>query len=456
MAMADAVPMAVPTTAAAVGAAVGPPGAGAGVGAQADAGVDLAVDAAGTGTGAVGAADASTVSHISDASATSGATAASTTSSGSVRRGRIAVSAIFAVHGAVQGSYAGRLPWLQNHIHAAPGILGAVMIAQAFGAMLAAPATGMVVNRLGAKAGTRALLIWWTAWLALPALMPNAWTLALSLLGFGAAAGCSDVAMNAHGVRVERRAGKSIMSGFHGLWAVGLICGSAVGGLCAGAGIGAVPEFFVTALLLTVVAVPACSLLPDDDPAESSVPATHYALPSRAILFIGILAFCGVFAEGAADNWSAVYITHVGHASAAVGAYCLTGFAITMAIGRLTGDSVARRFGPVATVRVGGLLAVVGTCLVIAARAQVPAMAGFGLLGLGIATVVPLAIAATGRLDADLDANSAVAGVTTIVYAGSLVAGPVIGALGSGVSLPFAFGAVALAAIGITLSARAL
>ncbi|HLK43694.1 MAG TPA: MFS transporter [Thermoleophilia bacterium] len=379
------------------------------------------------------------------------------TPAGSVRRGRFAVSAIFAVHGTVQGTYASRLPWLQNHIHAAPGVLGAVMVAQAVGALLAAPATGMLVHRFGAKSGMRLMLIWFTAWLALPALMPSAWTLAPVLLGFGAAAGCADVAMNAHGVRIERRAGKSIMSGLHGLWAVGMICGSAVGGLCAAAGIGAVPEFFVTAILLTALAVPICSLLPADDPVhpDVDVPTPRYALPSRAILFIGILAFCGVFAEGAADNWSAVYVTHVGGASAAVGAYCLTGFSVTMAIGRLTGDAVTRHFGPLATVRAGGLVAVAGACLVIAARAAVPAIAGFGLLGLGIATVVPLAIAATGRLDANVDTNSAVAGVTTVVYAGALAAGPVIGALGSAVSLPFAFGAVAVAAVGIALSARA-
>jgi len=381
---------------------------------------------------------------------------AASASASSVRRGRIAVSAIFAVHGAVAGTYAGRLPWLQSHIHAAPGVLGAVMTAQAVGAMVAAPATGVAVHRFGAKLGMRVLLLWWTAWLALPALMPSAWTLAPVLFGFGAAAGCADVAMNAHGVRVERRARKSIMSGFHGLWAVGMICGSAVAGLCAAAGISAVGEFVVTALVLGVVAVPVCSLLPDDDPVESSVPATHYALPSRAILFIGLLAFCGVFAEGAADNWSAVYITHVGHASAAIGAYCLTGFSVTMAIGRLTGDSVARRFGPVATVRVGGVLAVIGTCFVVVARAPIPAVIGFGLLGLGIATVVPLAIAATGRIEADVDADSAIAGITTIVYAGSLIAGPLIGALGSAVSLPFAFAVVALAAVGISVGARTL
>jgi MFS family permease len=110
----------------------------------------------------------------------------------------------------VQGSYAGRLPWLETHLHATPGVLGAVMIGQAAGAMLAAPATGAVVRRLGAKAGMRALLTWWTAWLALPALMPSAWTLAPVLLGFGAAAGCADVAMNTHGVHIERRAGRSL------------------------------------------------------------------------------------------------------------------------------------------------------------------------------------------------------------------------------------------------------
>src|SRR5579875_2305035 len=145
-----------------------------------------------------------------------------------VRRGRIAVGAIFALHGTANGVYAGRLPWIQQHIHATPGVLGAVLVASTLGAITAAPATGVVIRRLGARTGMRVLIGLWTALLAFPALMPNAWSLAPVLFVFGAAAGCADVAMNAHAVRIERRAGKPIMSGLHGLWSVGMILGSAI------------------------------------------------------------------------------------------------------------------------------------------------------------------------------------------------------------------------------------
>jgi MFS family permease len=145
-----------------------------------------------------------------------------------------------------------------------------------------------------------------------------------------------------------------------------------------------------------------------------------------------------------------VYLTTVAHASAAVGAYCVTGFAATMALGRLTGDAVVRRFGPVTTVRAGGALAVLGAVAIVAARTPWLGIAGFAAMGLGIATGVPLCIAAAGRATGDSD--TAVAGISSITYGSGLLAGPSVGALGSAVSLPFAFGLVALLATGISLA----
>lgn len=370
------------------------------------------------------------------------------------RRGRLAVSLIFAVHGVNSGTFAARVPWIQTHIHASTGVLGAAMITPTLGALAAMPATGRVVHRFGARTGMRILIALFGASLAVPALAPNAWSLAALLLIAGATAGCADVAMNAHAVRIERRLGQSIMSGFHGLWAVGTIVGAALGGLCAGAGIGAPAEFAVTAAGLIVVGVASCGLLPPDDPAVADMRPPRYGLPSKAILVIGLVGFCGIFAEGAASSWSAVYLIHVAHSSAAVGAYSFTGFSVTLAIGRLTGDAVARRFGPVATVRVGGVIAVVGACLVAMSTVQALCIVGFAAIGLGIATSVPLAFAAAGRLGGDEEAS--VAGIATIMYAGGLIAGPSVGALGSAVSLPFAFWVTAVVTAGLALGARAM
>lgn len=370
------------------------------------------------------------------------------------RRGRLAVNLIFAVHGVISGTFAARVPWIQAHIHATPGVLGAALITETAGALAAMPATARVVHRFGAKSGMRVLIALFCVSLAPAALVPDPWSLAAVLFVFGATAGCADVAMNAHGVRIESRMGKSIMSGFHGMWAVGMIAGSALGGLCAAAGIGAPVEFAVTAAGFAVVGVVSCALLPSDDPASEAVAAPHYALPSRAILFVGVVGFCGIFAEGAARSWCAVYLTDVTHTSAAVGAYTLTGFSATLALGRLTGDAITRRLGPVLTVRLGGVVAVIGTCMVALANTPVLGMLGFAAVGLGIATSVPLAIAATGRLGTN--AEQAVAGITTVMYAAGLVAGPSVGALGSAVSLSFAFWMTAIVTTGIALAARAL
>jgi fucose permease len=373
---------------------------------------------------------------------------------GSVRRARLAVGAIFVLHGATTGSYASRLPWLENHLHATPGVLGAVMIAQGAGALLASPATGAIGRRLSPQARMRMLALAWTGSLALPALMPDVWALAAVLFGFGAAAGCLDVAMNSLAVQVERRAGRSIMSGLHGLWSVGVIVGSVAGGVSADVGIGAPVQFLVTAAVLSALAIPVCGMVPVDGPEDAAAGPPRYALPTRPLLVIGVVAFCAVFAEGASDNWCAVYLTRVEHTTAATGAYCLTAFSIAMAAGRLSGDAAVRRFGAAATVRAGGVLTLLGAVLVVAAHGPGPAFAGFAAVGLGIATVVPLAIAASGRTGTDPAAS--VAGMTTIVYGGSLMAGPVVGGLGSAVSLPFGFSTLVLGAAGIVLGSRAV
>ena len=364
------------------------------------------------------------------------------------------------MHGTVTGTYAARLPWIADHVHATPGVLGAAMISPTVGALVAMPMTGRLVHRFGGRASMRLLLAAWTVSLAIPGLMPDVGWLSVGLFGYGAASGVADVLMNGQAVRIEQRAGKSIMAGLHGMWSVGGIVGGLFGALCAGAGISALPEFLVTAAVLTAVGLVATGLLPADaqyagaGAAEEQIRPPRFALPTKAVLGLGVVGFCAVFAEGSGTNWSAVYLTTVTHASAAVGGYCVTGFAATMALGRLTGDAVVRRFGPVWTVRVGGVLAVLGAAAIVAARSPWLGIAGFAAMGLGIATGVPLCIAAAGR--ATKDADTAVAGISSITYASGLLAGPSVGALGSAVSLSFAFGFVALLASGISLAAHTL
>ncbi|MEY9964343.1 MFS family permease [Streptacidiphilus sp. MAP12-16] len=371
-----------------------------------------------------------------------------------VRRARRSVAAVFAVHGAVAGSFATRIPWIKDQLHLSAGELGLALVAPALGSSLAMPLAGRLVHAWGHRAAVRLLISLWCASLVLPALAPNLPVLALSLLLFGACAGTADVAMNAQGVEVEQRMGRSIMSGLHGMWSVGGLLGSAVGAVAAGQGWDARVHLAVMAVLLIGIGVLACRGLLDVRPEPEAEAPPRFALPPRSALAIGLVGFCAVFAEGASGDWSGVYLHGTAGASAGVAAASYTAFACTMAASRLAGDMAVRRFGPVRTVRLGGVVAVLGGMLVVISRTPVPAIAGFALLGIGIAVVVPVCFAAAGH--SGENPSRAIAGVATVTYTSGLVAPATIGTIAQASSLPVSFAVVTVLAVGLIVGAGVL
>nr|WTB29875.1 MFS transporter [Streptomyces sp. NBC_00830] len=371
-----------------------------------------------------------------------------------VRRARFAIAAVFTVHGAVTGSFATRVPWIQDHAGASAGQLGIALAFPAIGASLAMPLAGAISHRFGARTALRGLLALWTLALALPSLAPNLLTLCAALFVFGASAGMSDVAMNALGVEVENRLDKSIMSGLHGMWSVGALIGSAAGTVAAHIGADARLHHALAALVLTVLGLIACRGVLDLRSEPDEEPPPRFTLPPRSALVIGAVGFCAVFAEGASLDWSAVYLRDIMDSSAGLAAASTTAFALTMAVARIAGDKVVDRFGAVRTVRVGGVLATVGGVLVVVAPGAVPAMCGFALLGLGVAVVVPLAFAAAGR--SGPNPSQAIAGVATITYTSGLIAPSAIGSLAEATSLVVSFGLVTVLAFGLVLGAGVL
>ncbi|MFJ4751833.1 MFS transporter [Streptomyces albogriseolus] len=371
-----------------------------------------------------------------------------------VRRARYAVAAVFAVHGAVTGSFATRVPWIQDHAGVSAGQLGLALAFPALGASLAMPLAGGISHRFGARNALRGLLALWTLALVLPALAPNLLTLCLALFVYGATAGMSDVAMNALGVEVENRLDRSIMSGLHGMWSVGAVVGSAAGTLAAHLGSDARLHHALAAAVLTVVGFAACAWVLDLQPAEDEEPPPRFALPPRSALLIGAIGFCAVFAEGASLDWSAVYLRDQLETSAGLAAACTTGFTLTMAVARIAGDRVVDRYGAVRTVRASGVVALLGGLLIVFARHPAAAMTGFALMGLGIAVVVPLCFAAAGRSGSN--PSLAIAGVATITYTSGLIAPSAIGMLAQATSLMVSFMLVTLLTCGIASFAGVL
>ncbi|MFI1436192.1 MFS transporter [Streptomyces lydicus] len=371
-----------------------------------------------------------------------------------LRRARWAVAAVFLIHGSVTGNFATRIPWIQDHTALSPGQLGLALAFPAIGASLAMPLAGRISHRFGARAALRGLLALWTLSLVLPALSPGLYTLCPALLVYGAASGTADVAMNALGVETEDRLGRPIMSGLHGMWSVGALLGSAAGTVAAHADWDARLHLAGAALVLTLLGALACRGVLDLRSAPEEHPPPRFALPPRSALVIGAVGFCAVFAEGAGLDWSAVYLRDRLGTDPGLAAASTTAFACTMAAARLAGDKVVARFGAVRTVRAGGALAAAGGLLVVLARHPAAAMAGFGLMGLGIAVVVPLAFAAAGR--SGPAPSQAIAGVATITYTSGLIAPSAIGGIAQATSLTVSFALVTALACGLVGGAGVL
>ncbi|WP_049567830.1 MFS transporter [Nonomuraea sp. SBT364] len=352
-----------------------------------------------------------------------------------------AIAGVFAVHGAVGGSLATRMPWIQDHLGLDPGVLGLALLCPSLGAFVAMPMAGRLAHRFGGRAATRTLLALWGIALALPALAPGLPWLCAALLVYGAAAGACDVVMNAQGVVVERRLGRSIMSSLHGLWSVGNFAGAGAGAAMAAVAVDARAHLALMAAVLLLAGLAVTRGLPDLRPGPGEQAPPRFAVPSRAILAIGLVGLCATVTELSGAQWAAVYTVEVTGAGEGLGAVTYAIFAAFMVVTRLCGDAIVRRLGPVTAVRGGAVLATAGAVVVATAQVPVAAIAGFALVGVGVAVTVPLVFAAAGN--AGPTPGQGVAGVATITYLSGLAAPAVTGWVAGATSFPVAFGLLA-------------
>ncbi|MGO8955985.1 MAG: MFS transporter [Streptosporangiaceae bacterium] len=382
---------------------------------------------------------------------------------------RRAVATVFLALGTWTGTYVSRLPWIAARLHLSSGVLGLVGLAAGVGAVTTMPFAARFVHSYGAKAATRVLIAGSGAVLVLPALAPNAVLLALALLLAGAICGNTDAAMNVQGVAAEGRIGKSIMSGLHGMWSAGVVVGAFTGSLAAREQIDPRLQFALMGGLILVAGVTATCWFADgrgsepgsagrsDESAAGTTqpPAVPYfAWPRGLALLLGLMAFAAIFVEFTANDWSALFMRWELHTSQATAAIATGVFALTMAAGRLSGDAVIRRLGPERCIRVSGLIATGGCLLVALAPSPPVAFAGFMLVGVGVAVVVPLVFVAAGRCP-PAPAIS-IAGVATLGYGAGLAAPSMMGGVADVFSLRAAFAVASLIALAVAAGAGLL
>ncbi|WP_339545081.1 MFS transporter [Pseudomonas sp. RA_35y_Pfl2_P32] len=349
-------------------------------------------------------------------------------------------------------AWAPLVPYAKARAGLDEGTLGLLLLSLGVGSILAMPLAGVLATRFGCRrvltAGT--LLIC----LALPLLatVSTVPLLIAALFLFGAGLGTVDSTTNLQAVIVERASGKTMMSGFHGMFSLGGIVGAA--GVSALLGLGISPlgaMAVVIVMLLAALFKAAPHLLTYGS--ERSGPA--FAVPHGIVLFIGGMCFIVFLAEGAALDWSAVFLAQERGIDTAYAGLGYAAFALTMTIGRLTGDRIVRRLGATRVIVFGGLTAAAGLFLATFAPSWEAALVGYALLGVGCSNIVPVLYTAVGKQTV-MPESIAIPAITTLGYAGILAGPAVIGFVAHASSLSFAFGLMALLLVAVAIGGKVL
>ena len=346
--------------------------------------------------------------------------------------------------GFATAAWAPLIPFAQQRLHFNHADFGLLLLCSGLGAMLAMPATGKIVQRVGCRMPIGFAL------LLLAVLLPSLslWTtplmMAITLFLFGTAAGSLGVALNIQAVVVEKNSLKSLMSGFHGMASLGGLAGVLTITALLALSISAVMSAFAVSLLLVIIiflSVPYSIKAVENTSLEASSKvkkSIRQRLPQPLIILIGIACFIIFMVEGAAMDWSGIYLTQQYGVNTAFAGLAYTFFAIAMTTGRFTGHYLIRYFGEKKLLTYSAICATLGLALVSIAPYWWLVLVGYTLVGTGCSNIVPIMFSRAGRQTV-MPSAVALSCVSTMAYTGILVGPAFIGMVSELIGLSTVF-----------------
>lgn len=364
---------------------------------------------------------------------------------------RWSTRAAFFIGGFAGASWAPLIPFAKVRLGLDDAGLGLILLCFGIGSLTTMPLAG----RLASRYGIRPLIVGASllAALILPslALVNHVGLLVVGLLLFGSAIGTIDVVINIQAVLVEKSSGRPLMSGFHAFWSIGGFAGAALVAVFLGLTVGPVLVMALSALLiLGLIVVFHGGLLTDRSPKATK---EAFRLPHGVVLAVSALAFIAFLAEGSILDWSAVFLSSSKDMPMEWAGMGYAAFSVLMLLGRLTGDAIVHRLGSSLVLLVGGLGAAAGFALAIFAPVAVLSLAGYALVGISLANVVPVLFSTLGR-QTHMPAHQAVSFVSTVAYTGILIGPAFIGFVSHLTNLSVALGLVGVALLAIAASFR--
>jgi MFS family permease len=371
----------------------------------------------------------------------------------------LAIAALFLSLGFQYATWAARIPALKTDLDLSAAEVGVLLMAAGVGAAVSFPAVAWLMRRMGSRRLALLSQLGLALLLLALAAAPNYPVALLVMCADGVLVGCLNVAMNAQGAALEARHARNTMARLHAVFSAGsLLAALLASGMTAATG-SVAAHFGVAVVLLAALGVTArTGLLDEDAPADAKATADapdpadpeparrRWTVPSRPTLWMCCAMVFGTVAEGAMNDWSALYLKDIAEASAELAPLGIAVVSGMMVVARLFADGWRSRWGDGRVVLLGSAVAGTGLAVALVSGGVAPALAGFACMGLGIAAVTPCVYAAAARQGSDALTLVAAMGTT-----GLLAGPPLIGFIAGASNLAWGMGAVAASAGAVAL-----
>jgi len=392
------------------------------------------------------------------------------------RHARVAVSILFFTNGALIANLLPRYPQIKAELDLTNAAFGAAVAAYPLGALIAGLSAGLLIRRFRSSRVAVAATLVTAVGLLLTGVAPGWLVLALALFLAGAMDAITDVAQNSHGLRVQRRYGRSIINSFHAVWSVGAVTGGAMGAAAAQLEVPLLVHLSVSGALFAAAALLSYRwLLPGAEPvlgadgqhpdggttgadggARSTAPKALGLVGRYGILLaLVVIASAGAIVEDAGSSWSAIYLSDSLGASAFVAGLGFIALQGMQFVGRLVGDRMTDRFGQRTMARGGGVLVLVGMGTALAFPSVIGSIVGFGVAGFGVATLIPSAMQNADEIPG-FAPGSGLTIIGWLLRVGFLLSPPVVGAIADATALRWGLLIVPASGLLVLLFARVL
>ncbi|MDX1909220.1 MAG: MFS transporter [Bacteroidia bacterium] len=351
-----------------------------------------------------------------------------------------AIGLVFMMHSLLFASWLTHIPYVKDRLGIGDDTLGMALFFMPVGLLVMNPLTGWFIRQFGAARMTLISAALFGLVFTIPVHASSFAMLALGLFLQGAMAALLNVSMNTCVTMIERRDGVSILSTSHGMWSLGGMSGAFISSGVQGAGFTPSQHILgIMVMVLLLLAVLRPRLLEIQDAEAAAGGTSAFFVPNKRLMILIFLGLCFSLSEGAAFDWSTVYLRDVTHAPAAVAALAIAFFSGAMTLGRLMGDNIIPRLGAAWLMQAGGLLGAAGLGLAIVFPYTLPALIGFMMLGLGISLAAPILYQASMRIPG-VSPAAGLAAYASYSFMGFLAGPPLIGYISENIGLAWGLG----------------